>query len=939
MANDFKVRFYSGIGARGPQGPQGEKGDKGATGDRGPVGYHFTPSVSTSGDLSWTNDGGLTNPKTVNLTDKFVSTVEAARSSVTALNSDVQALDASISDATAAVEQAMEAIDGIEAQRDEIMESIAAAAELGTDTSLSTAGMAADAKAAGTEIRTISSGLFADINDTDMWAVGAISSSNGANSSSTTRLRTSDYLPKGVSKISVPGGYRFILFGYDGSTYKGTWNGTSFSKSANWQTGDINLSLLLDYNYKLVLAKAVDSGTMTTSEAANVSLYSVTDDTLTMSGKAADAGRVGRYIARALVYRGLLTSDDSLNNIWTPGMWRVGASNRPAGCPTLQAGVFLVIGEATTTVAHFQFFISISNHIFFRYGTSSDNQREWYEIDSDALPFIRAAKKVFTGLSIAKGSWTRTGVHLGNDVKSVCNKNIIETKKGTAYNMLVDDGWAYTTWEGNSANALNKTHYLSRDSRLIAAGNYIGIHFVKLDSDGEPVNTAVSEWDDSVVMMKIGDESAASGDSSFSQYVHDLPESVGQLNVVLRAYQMTKIQYMAAATLPLHSGGSVSVTVRDVPAGTELVGVPYSSMRDEMSYIPQAISFDTFMSAIQNPNSYIYTRHYEQTDKWYNARCYYGAVCSSMVGYVYGIENAILTTISFANYPGFEPLPEEQQSVEYLKLGDMLNKAGTHIVVITDIVRSNRGRIVSIEISEASKPLCRSAVYTPEQFETSYLDNGFVAYRYADIADVPYDPSPWVHVDSTENGEPVYDTALSPRRGDKANWRLGETVEIDVLDAGSFTAYALKNVTTGVTVAQGSIPESNLITFANLSDGHYSVNLTDGSNDSASVYFDVIETTVTYEALSNGKVKVNYSSSIGTPSAVYWCHRNPNASDYKGVRAFHILTSEEIAAGTVTLTHPTDVTGVYEDKWLMRMSFKCPFGLFASDLTDVNVLP
>ena len=938
MANDFKVRFYSGIGARGPQGPKGDKGDKGATGDRGPAGYHFTPEVNSNGDLSWTNDGGLTNPKTVNLTDKFVSTVDAARSAVGALNSDVQALDVSISDADAAIEQARDAVNAIEEQRDEIMESIAAAAELGTDTSLSTPGMAADAEAAGTAIKTIRNGLFADVNSPDNWAVGAISSSSGANSSSTTRLRTSGYLPKGVSKITVADGYRFILFGYDGSAYKGTWNGASFTKTGNWRTEEVNLSLLPDYNYKLVLARSPDSGTMTTAEAVNITLYAVTDETLSMEGKAADAKRVGYYINRSLTYRGSLTSNDNLDDIWTPGVWRVNLSNRPAGCPTVNAGTFLVIGETTTTVTHSQFFVSISNHIFFRYGTSSDNQREWREISSDALPFIRAAKKVFTSLSIAKGVWTRTGVYLGNDVKSVCNKDIIETKKGAAYNMLVDDGWAYTTWEGNSANALNKTHYLSRDSRLIAAGNYIGIHFVKLDSDGEPVNTAVSEWDDSVVMMKVGGESEASGDSSFSQYVHDLPESVGQLNVVLRAYQMTKIQYMAAATLPLHSGGSVSVTVRDVPAGTELVGVPYSSMRDEMSYIPQAISFDTFMSAIQNPNSYIYTRHYEQTDRWYNARCYYGTVCSAMVGYVYGIENAILTTISFANYPGLEPLPEEQQAVEYLKLGDMLNKAGTHIVVITDIVRSNRGRIVSIEISEASKPLCRSAVYTPEQFKTSYLDNGFVAYRYANIADVPYDPSPWVHVDSTETGEPVYDTALSPRRGDKANWRLGETVEIDVLDAGSFTAYALKNVTTGVTVAQGIIPESNLITFANLSDGHYSVNLTDGSNDSASVYFDVIETTVTYEALTNGRVKVNYSSSIGTPSAVYWCHRNPSASDYKGVRAFHILTGEEIAAGTVTLTHPTGVTGVYENQWLMRMSFECPFGLYASDLADVDVL-
>ena len=60
-------------GDTGAQGPQGEKGDtgdtgpKGDTGERGPTGYTFTPSVDSSGNLSWTNDGALENPETVNI--------------------------------------------------------------------------------------------------------------------------------------------------------------------------------------------------------------------------------------------------------------------------------------------------------------------------------------------------------------------------------------------------------------------------------------------------------------------------------------------------------------------------------------------------------------------------------------------------------------------------------------------------------------------------------------------------------------------------------------------------------------------------------------------------------------------------------------------------------------------------------------------------------
>ena len=46
------------------QGAKGEKGDKG---DQGLTGYIFTPSIDSEGNVSWTNNGGLTNPATVNV--------------------------------------------------------------------------------------------------------------------------------------------------------------------------------------------------------------------------------------------------------------------------------------------------------------------------------------------------------------------------------------------------------------------------------------------------------------------------------------------------------------------------------------------------------------------------------------------------------------------------------------------------------------------------------------------------------------------------------------------------------------------------------------------------------------------------------------------------------------------------------------------------------
>lgn len=69
-------------GIQGEQGPKGDTGATGAKGDKGDTGAAgtngtngkdgadgatFTPSVDSAGNLSWTNNKGLTNPPTVNI--------------------------------------------------------------------------------------------------------------------------------------------------------------------------------------------------------------------------------------------------------------------------------------------------------------------------------------------------------------------------------------------------------------------------------------------------------------------------------------------------------------------------------------------------------------------------------------------------------------------------------------------------------------------------------------------------------------------------------------------------------------------------------------------------------------------------------------------------------------------------------------------------------
>lgn len=68
--NDGDAENPDPVNIRGPQGAQGTPGADGAPGQDGAPGVNgvtFTPSVSEDGTISWTNDGNLQNPDSVNI--------------------------------------------------------------------------------------------------------------------------------------------------------------------------------------------------------------------------------------------------------------------------------------------------------------------------------------------------------------------------------------------------------------------------------------------------------------------------------------------------------------------------------------------------------------------------------------------------------------------------------------------------------------------------------------------------------------------------------------------------------------------------------------------------------------------------------------------------------------------------------------------------------
>ena len=66
-SNDGGLSNPEAVSLKGAKGDAGVKGDTGAKGETGANGVTFTPAVASDGTLTWSNDGGLANPEAVNL--------------------------------------------------------------------------------------------------------------------------------------------------------------------------------------------------------------------------------------------------------------------------------------------------------------------------------------------------------------------------------------------------------------------------------------------------------------------------------------------------------------------------------------------------------------------------------------------------------------------------------------------------------------------------------------------------------------------------------------------------------------------------------------------------------------------------------------------------------------------------------------------------------
>ena len=270
--------------------------------------------------------------------------------------------------------------------------------------------------------------------------------------------------------------------------------------------------------------------------------------------------------------------------------------------------------------------------------------------------------------------------------------------------------------------------------------------------------------------------------------IYDKPTSQDAENVLKRVRQLAELRWTPARQFPTayifeDEFGQKSTQTTFTQAWLTQKGTPYSGVRIHEKFIGYNVSLETFMTALQNPNSVLYTRPQHKMMRGMSS--YYGTVCAVFVSYAFDLPYRVPCT-EWPDIPGIRKVDTE--NLDDLRLCDLLLKPGKHIALITAIGRDEAGHVREITVSEETEPNARVLTFSPEAFRGFWVDcplGKFDVLRLPEIPHVTYTPTPYVHLEGDpELPVPEANKDFLPDFGDKFNCELGEEVSFTVFTDG-----------------------------------------------------------------------------------------------------------------------------------------------------------
>jgi len=254
--------------------------------------------------------------------------------------------------------------------------------------------------------------------------------------------------------------------------------------------------------------------------------------------------------------------------------------------------------------------------------------------------------------------------------------------------------------------------------------------------------------------------------------------SAWQRNAVAYARVMSQVEWTPVADgIPAHPRR----TDRYFEAGKSYTGVPYSNGGHEGRYIGFDIFLKTFLAAVENPHSVLYTK--DLRGQRANSAGYYGMVCSAYTSYA--LQSAIMIPSRGHVPPHREGIrPVEPQSAQGAQVGDVVFWPG-HVEIVTHVTRDADGIVTQVRVEDSWPPTTRTINRDPADLEAHLSSRDAALYRITDIdawrggGNPEHYLFPNYEEDSTI---PAINRVLLLDRGDWVPYRKDQTVAFNVMD-------------------------------------------------------------------------------------------------------------------------------------------------------------
>ena len=388
--------------------------------------------------------------------------------------------------------------------------------------------------------------------------------------------------------------------------------------------------------------------------------------------------------------------------------------------------------------------------------------------------------------------------------------------------------------------------------------------------------------------------------------VEDVP-TPGALCAIKKAYQFTDLLFT-----PLDS--ICANPEKEYEAGKEYNGLIYSSVKETDTFVGIDVSLHTFMTALHNPRSVVYTEDVSKPPyHGVNSRAYYGVVCNTFVSYALGLRVS-KSTFDFSTAENMMRM--EDQSSKGVRLADVIYEKG-HVMLVTRIIRdASSGKAAQLEISEAKRPGCRRYMMPGEELDENIKAGKWCLYRYMYLEKNTYAPwTDFVAVGDEKLTQFKYNDVICTNRGDKACFIQGDTVTLNV--TGRFRTIEIYK--DSVLYSKFRVGRNKDILLAGLPYGDYQARVRKFWKRSDYTYWKVIDTHVDVDVENK---EVSFSSANAEPVYLEFC-------DISGVRpteGVFELTERNVRDGRADVSGYKIPESRMEKGMYVKVHFECDYG-------------